>query len=123
MGHVNNSVYLTYLEEARNAYWRWLLDTNKTIYELKEEVYFIGASARIEFKNPLFLGDEIIIYVRMTKIGKTSFALEYRIEGVKDKRLKAKAETIQVLYDYKNNRKIEFPLDLREMVKKKESLP
>jgi len=48
-GHVNNAVYLTYLEEARD---RWVRDT------LGPEVNFVIVRVAIDYRRELSLGDE-----------------------------------------------------------------
>ena len=55
LGHVNNAVFLTYLEEARIAY---LLPFGA------EAANMILARVEIDFRAPLRMGDEIEIGVR-----------------------------------------------------------
>jgi acyl-CoA thioester hydrolase len=51
-GHVNNAVYLTYLEEARD---RWVRDT------LGPEVNFVIVRVAIDYRRELSLEDEEVI--------------------------------------------------------------
>ena len=50
-GHVNNAVYLTYLEEARD---RWVRDT------LGPEVNFVIVRVAIDYRRELSLDDEAV---------------------------------------------------------------
>jgi acyl-CoA thioester hydrolase len=67
--HVNNAKYLTFFEEARIQYnknvgnWNWKTEG------------FLLASANINFRKPLFLRDEPVIYARISKIGNKSFKM------------------------------------------------
>lgn len=76
MGHVNNSVYLSYFEMARVHYfgellgkdWNWLEDG---VLLVKNE---------IEYLRPILLNDEPIITVFRDEIGTKSFTLSYEIK-------------------------------------------
>lgn len=75
MGHVNNAVYLSYFENARMHYFKYMLgsnwDWNKDgIILLKNEV---------EYQRPVLLNDEPIIKVSVISIGNKSFTLGYEL--------------------------------------------
>ena len=97
MNHVNNSVYLTYLEQARTHYlhdaiqWDWHTDG------------LILAKVNIDFKVALILSDKPIVYVRCTHIGNKSFTLQCCITTVRNGEtiVAAFADTVLVVYDYK----------------------
>ena len=72
MGHVNNAVFLTYLEEARIAY---------PAAVGAEVSSMILARAEIDFRAPLRAGDEVEIGVRPVAVGTKSFQLEYEVRG------------------------------------------
>ncbi|MBN1813403.1 MAG: acyl-CoA thioesterase, partial [Anaerolineae bacterium] len=108
-GHVNNAVYFNYLEQARLHYMRELgfLPPNST------QVGVIIAEAGCRFKSPLRLGEQVTIRARVSEFRRTSFIFEYRIEG-EDGRLVATARTVQVCYDYENQRPGPIPDKWRE---------
>lgn len=72
-GHVNNATYLTYIEVARTKYWKQIIKWNwkKTGIVIRE--------ANISYIKPIVWGDKIFIYVRTSKIGNSSFDIEYKI--------------------------------------------
>lgn len=72
-GHVNNATYLTYIEVARTKYWKQIIKWNwkKTGIVIRE--------ANISYIKPIVWGDKIFIYVRTSKIGNSSFDVEYKI--------------------------------------------
>jgi acyl-CoA thioester hydrolase len=73
MGHVNNSVYFSYMEVGRIKYWRHAIK-----WDWKKTGVVIG-TASIRYILPIFLEDTIQMYVRTSRIGKSSFDLEYLI--------------------------------------------
>jgi acyl-CoA thioester hydrolase len=109
LGHVNNAVYFNYLEQARLHYMRELgfLPPNSTA------VGVIIAEASCRFKSPLKLGECVTIRARVSEFRRSSFIFEYRLEG-EDGRLAATARTVQVCYDYKNQRPSPIPDEWRE---------
>ena len=72
-GHVNNSVYFTYLEIARSKYWEEIIkwDWKKT--------GVVIAHAELDYILPVLMNDKIAVHVRTSRIGTTSFDLEYEI--------------------------------------------
>jgi acyl-CoA thioester hydrolase len=103
MGHVNNAVFLTYLEEARIAF---LLPLGAEVSSM------ILARVEIDFRAPLRMGDEVEIGVRPANVGTKSFELEYEVRS-RDL-VAAEAKTVIVSFDYESGRSIEVPESWRE---------
>jgi acyl-CoA thioester hydrolase len=103
LGHVNNAVFLTYLEEARIAY---LVPLGAEASDM------ILARVEIDFRAPLRMGDELEIGVRPARVGTKSFDLEYEVHS--DGTLAAEAKTVLVSYDYATRRPVELPESWRE---------
>jgi acyl-CoA thioester hydrolase len=103
MGHVNNAVFLTYLEDARIAY---LLPFGAEVSSM------ILARVEIDFRAPLHLGDELEIGVRPADVGTKSFKLEYEVRA--GDTLAAEAKTVIVSFDYETGRSVEVPQTWRE---------
>lgn len=104
MGHVNNAVYFTYLEQARFQYLREL----ELVPSDPSAVGFILAEASCQFHSPLQLGERVTIHTRVSQLRNSSFIFEYRAEAG-DGRLVATARTVQVCYDYQAQRPIPVP--------------
>ena len=85
MGHANNAVYSTYLEQARLA----LVGTLAP---------FILARVEIDFRSQLHAGDDIDVRTRCSRIGTKSFELEHQIWN--GDILAAEAKSVLVRYDY-----------------------
>jgi acyl-CoA thioester hydrolase len=90
MGHVNNAVYSTYLEQARLAWFG--TDTEMPLSDV------ILARTEIDFRSPLAFGETVEIGVRPTRLGTKSFDLEYELWS--GGRLVAEARSVLVGYDY-----------------------
>jgi len=103
LGHVNNAVFATYLEQARIAF----LSPNGAQVE-----DMILARLEIDFRSPAGLGDTIEIAVTPTRIGTKSFDLEYVVRAAD--RVLAEAKTVLVAYDYATARSVELPDEWKE---------
>jgi acyl-CoA thioester hydrolase len=108
-GHVNNALYLTYLEQARIAFLQRLGLFGRP--ESTAEMSMILARCEIDFRAPTTVGDEIEIGVRPARFGTKSFDLDYELRS--GGRLIAEAKTVLVAFDYTQNRPIELPDDWR----------
>jgi len=108
MGHVNNAIFMTYMETARTEYYMALTGNRKL-----EEMGFILAQICCDFESPLFLGETVLVEVWPTRIGNTSFGLAYRLTEKGSGRLIAQGESVQVAYDYRQRTKVPIPPGLR----------
>jgi acyl-CoA thioester hydrolase len=107
MGHVNNAVFLTYIEQARVTY----LSEVGAATGL-QDMNIIVARVEIDFKAPVRLGQEVEISVHATRFGTKSFDLDYvlRVDGD----VVAEAKSVQVAYDYGRREPVELPAEWRE---------
>jgi acyl-CoA thioester hydrolase len=107
MGHVNNAVFLTYIEQARVAF----LSEVGAATGL-EDMNMIVARVEIDFKAPVRFGQEVEISVRATRFGTKSFDLDYELRV--DGEVVAEAKSVQVAYDYDRRQAMPLPADWRE---------
>jgi acyl-CoA thioester hydrolase len=107
MGHVNNAVFLTYIEQARVAFLSGVGAATGL-----EEMNIIVAHVEIDFKAPVRLGQEVEISVRASRFGTKSFDLDYvlRVDG----EVVAEAKSVQVAYDYGRREPVALPGEWRE---------
>jgi acyl-CoA thioester hydrolase len=108
MGHVNNAVYLTYLEAARFAWWRHAFGSGG----LKEHG-FIVARVEIDYRKAALPGDRLLIRLRTDGMGRSSFGVAYEIVNAKTRELIAEAKSVQVAYDYTQERSVPISETLR----------
>jgi acyl-CoA thioester hydrolase len=99
MGHMNNAVYSTFLEEARIDVVGDLAD-------------FILARVEIDFRAQLRAGDEVEVLTRRARIGTKSLVLEHEIRS--EGRLAAEANSVLVGYDYEHEQSVALSAEVRE---------
>lgn len=109
--HVNNAVYLSYLEEARAAYTRQVHQEDPTV----GFGYLIG-TVTIRYVSPAHYGETLAIETAVSDMRRSSFTMSYRITSKADGRLVAEAETIQVMYDFDKQASMPIPADLRARI-------
>ena len=105
MGHVNNAVFMTYMESARLAFLRSLGLGHNPLEGL------ILARAEVDFRSPIELGQEVEIGVRPGRIGRKSFDLEHEVRA--DGTLAAEGKFVLVAYDYTTASSRELPAEWR----------
>jgi len=108
MGHINNAVYVTYLEVARQEYWRSL--AGQADYG---RVPFILARVECDFRSEALLHELLELHIRCARVGTKSFAFEYEIRAQETQRVVVEAKSVQVCYDYAAKRSIPVPDALR----------
>ena len=111
MGHINNAVYVTYLEVARQEYWRaFKQDADYRV------VPFILARVEIDFRSEALMRETLELRIRIGRVGTKSFTFEYEIRELQTQRLVAAATTVQVFYDYAAKHSIPMPDDMRQRI-------
>lgn len=108
-GHVNNSVYFTYMETARTEYWMHLFEVSDI-----RSLQFIVAHAECDFIVAARHGDEIETTIWTSSVGNSSFVWEYEMKKLQNGELLAKGKTIQVYYDYSTEKSIRVPEEVRK---------
>jgi acyl-CoA thioester hydrolase len=89
-GHVNNAVYLNYLEEARD---RWV---QKVLGPVSDTWHFVLARVAIDFRSELTQDDEeIVVRCRLDSIGRTSVRTREEIL-MRDGTVSAESESVIV---------------------------
>jgi acyl-CoA thioester hydrolase len=114
-GHVNNAVYLTYVENARIGYLREVLGI-----ESVEDLLVIVARVHIDFVSRASLGETLEVGTRVSRIGTKSFDVEHEIHGP-DRRVVARADTTLVTFDYRGDSTMPVPDLWRERIQEYEA--
>jgi acyl-CoA thioester hydrolase len=114
LGHVNNAVYLNYLENAKILYFR------EVVGEVGLEDLGIVADVRIAFRSPAFLGETIAVGVRVPSVGTKSMEFEFELRGP-DGRLVAEASSVHVAFDYARREAIAVPDEWRRRIEAHEA--
>lgn len=109
LGHVNNAVYLTYLEMARFGLWKRLWEfSGETAMTAARGAGLILARVECDYRLPATYGDTLDVRLGLAGIGRTSFTYEYEIADASNARMIAQARTVIVLYDYQAGKPVEI---------------
>lgn len=115
LGHVNNAVYITYLEMARVSYMKRL--GHAQLGEDPGRVFpFLLLDVFCRYHSPVVLGERLRVFIRCSRTGKSSFEFEYLVKCLEDGRLVASGRSTQVHYDYAAGRTSPLPDWLRRRV-------
>jgi acyl-CoA thioester hydrolase len=108
LGHVNNAVFLTYLESARIGYWLEL--TGRTGLA---GVDVILARVEIDYRSQANYREQLDVGVRIAAVGQSSVTMELKVVAREPQRLIAESRNVMVFFDYAANRSRPLPDELR----------
>lgn len=91
MNHVNNSVYVTYIEQARAEYF------SDVIGVPLDEANIVLATLTIDYKNPIESDEEITVTTSVPTLGESSIPMEHTIHTEND--IAATSSTVIVPFD------------------------
>lgn len=118
MRHVNNAVFVQYLESARLQWW---LQVTKR--KGLDALDMILARTEIDYRSPALFGEAVRVGVRCSWIRRTSFGLEFRVEECTSGRLLAEARKVCVYYDYASQRPLPLPAAIRAQLEAQQPRP
>lgn len=110
LGHVNNTVFFRFFEEARIA----LLDrVGLRAHRKATGTGPILAATSCQFRRPLGHPDQVTCYAGVTRIGTTSFTVEYVLKSAAHGGVVATGDSVVVHYDYQAQAKAPLPDAIR----------
>lgn len=89
LGHVNNVIYLRWVQEAAVAHWKTL-----TSAEAQRTVVWVVVRHEIDYKTPALLGDEIIVRTWVGEATRLTFERHTEALRAADGKLLAKVRTL-----------------------------
>jgi len=108
LGHVNNAVYLSYIEEARTE-WVFAVTGGRRLRDFD----FILARAEIDFRSEATLGDDLVVEVWPRRVGTKSWDLDYVIRQAGSGTVVVESTSVLVSYDFEAGRTVPVPEILR----------
>ena len=117
-GHVNNARYFTWFESCRSVYFVRLglrMDRPSPLGP-------ILAHISCDYLAPVVYPASLVAGVRVTKVGHTSFSMEYGLwkKDAPDQ-LVARGASVVVLFDYTAQRSVRLPDEIRDEIAKIEA--
>ncbi len=109
-GHVHNALFFTYFTEARLAFFEKLI-VNTAFTSFPS----IMAHIICDFLRPIMANTRLSVDLWVKEIGTKSFKLEYQLADESDESIiYSKAESVQVCFDYEENKSVVIPAELRQ---------
>lgn len=102
LGHVNNVVYVRWVQEAAVAHWNVLSPVKE-----RARLLWVVIRHEIDYKHPAFLNDAIVARTWVGDAEGLAFERHTEIVRVKDRKLLAKARTLWCPVDAKTMRPTE----------------
>lgn len=107
-GHVNNAVYVSYLEQTRTEYWRAVMDEPLSV----AGVAIVSLS--IDFEAEIDLEDDVEVVMRHDPPGRSSLPQVYQIHTGRG--IAARAEAVMVAFDRDARESTRLPEEWRERI-------
>jgi acyl-CoA thioester hydrolase len=108
-GHVNNSIFLTYVEEAR---LRWL--TSLHVVWMDDAIAPLLAATHFNFRRPIEWPETLAIELRIERVGNSSLTLAHRILSQRDAdRVYADGNSVMVWIERAGGRPVPLPAAIR----------
>ncbi|HPG94649.1 MAG TPA: thioesterase family protein [Dokdonella sp.] len=106
--HVNNSTFLTYLEEARLVWLAGIAGEWKT-----DAVSPVLAASQVNFREPIEWPAELVVEIRCERLGTRSLTLAHRITSVDGGRLYSDATVVMVWINPASGSSVPLPPAVR----------
>ncbi len=110
-GHVNNTSYFIYLEEARGKFFE-----ERIPKPLNSFGRFILASTKCDYVNQAYYGQSLKISTWVSRIGNKSFSFGHSITAEDTGDLIAEADAVIVNFNYEEQKSEPISLELREVL-------
>ncbi|HET6586811.1 MAG TPA: thioesterase family protein [Oleiagrimonas sp.] len=110
--HVNNSNYLTYLEQARLV---WLRKVPGTWFD--EHAMPVLATSEINYRRPIGWPADIVVELFCERLGKSSITVDHRIVDAEDADcLYSDGRVVMVWMDPASGKSVPLPQAIRDAV-------
>lgn len=108
--HVNNTVFFRWFESARIAY------TSRLGLKQMKDRHQIGpilAAVACDYRRQITYPDTVLIGSRVSKIGRTSFAMEHALVSTSQRVLAAECRSTIVVLNYSTGSPVPVPDEIR----------
>jgi len=109
LGHVNNSSYFVYLEQARVDFFSDLVPESSG-----KEWHFILASVKCDFLKQAFFNQKLTVVTKVKKVGNKSFQLVQIIYDSETNAKIAYSESAIIYYNFQTQKSEPLPTFIRE---------
>ena len=106
--HVNNTVYLRWVQEVATAHWRAVASG-----EAQENIGWVVLRHEIDYKAPAAFGDQIMLRTWVGKATRLTFERFTEVRRSSDGQLLSKARTLWCPINAHTGRPIRVPAEVR----------
>lgn len=110
LGHVNNTVYLRWVQDAATLHWRVIASK-----EVQHSLLWVVVKHEIEYKRPAFKDDKIVARTWTGKANRLHFERFTEIKRLSDRKLLAAARTIWCPVDSQTLKPVRVSGDIKAM--------
>ncbi len=110
LNHVNNKVYHAWFENIRVLY----ITALGVDFEVDAPIKPVVRSANITFNAPMFLNEDYITLCRVSKLGRTSFTIDYAV--LVDGQARITGDTVMVMLNADASATTPVSDDLRKIM-------
>jgi acyl-CoA thioester hydrolase len=106
--HVNNTVYLRWIQDVATAHWRSVASP-----KAQETIGWVVLRHEIDYKGPATLGDEMVLRTWVGKATRLTFERFTEIRRNRDGRLLSEARTLWCPIDAQSGRPVRVSEEVR----------
>jgi acyl-CoA thioester hydrolase len=106
--HVNNTVYLRWVQDVATAHWRAVASANA-----QKAIGWVVLRHEIDYKGPATLGDEVVLCTWVGQATRLTFERFTEIRRNRDGRLLSQARTLWCPIDAQTGRPVRVSADVR----------
>ncbi|MGC3978478.1 MAG: thioesterase family protein [Paludibacteraceae bacterium] len=119
LGHVNNSVYLSFYDLGKTAYFAEVLPQVR----INKEIGVVIADIHVTFLLPVFPGESVVVETAVIEIGNKSFKLLQQLVDTSTREVKCVCHTVMVCFDAKTKSTRQISDDWRKAIANFEQNP
>lgn len=108
-GHVNNTSYFIYFEEARTKFFKLI-----GFGPQERSINFIVARTECDYLAQAYAGQSLTVKTKVSKVGTKSYTMAHNIYDAETGEHIAKGSAVVVCFDYEAQQSIVIPDELRE---------
>ena len=109
-GHVNNAVYMSYLETAR-------VDMIHDLFmrDMSKNIQYLLVSVKLDYLQPILLSDRVFVHCKFDDIGKVRFKVRYNVHNGEGK-IFAEGYSEHALFNGNTKRPMRLPEEWKKEV-------
>ena len=109
-GHVNNAVYMSYLETAR-------VDMIHDLFmeDMAKNIQYLLVSVKLDYMQPILLNDRVFVHCKFDEIGKVRFKVRYKVHNGEGK-VFVEGYSEHALFNGNTKRPMRLPAEWKEKV-------